>query len=123
MGAQRENDFVYRLIATADWAAAREAGFVARSEVDRRDGHIHLSTRSQAPETARRYYGDVADLLALEISAQSLGANLKYELAPSRGELFPHLYAELPVRAIARVIEMRSKPDGSFVFSDEEGAR
>lgn len=123
MGAQRENDFVYRLIAAADWAAAREAGFVAPSEVDRRDGYIHLSKRSQAPETARRYYRDVADLLALEISAPSLGASLKYELAPSRGEHFPHLYGELPVTAIACAIEMRRKPDGSFAFGDEEDAR
>lgn len=123
MGAPFHNDFVYRLIVAADWEAARAAGFVAASEHDRRDGYVHLSTRSQTPETARRYYGEVADLLALEISARSLGANLKYELAPSRGEHFPHLYADLLVTAVSRVIEMRRQPDGSFAFGDEEGAR
>ncbi len=84
-------EFVYRLIDAADWEAARKAGFVAPSDHDRRDGYIHLSTRAQVPETARRYYVHCKELLALEISARSIAANLKYELAPSRGEDFPHL--------------------------------
>ena len=39
-------------------------------------------------------------------------AELKYEAAA--GEMFPHLYGELNVDAVARVVELPSEADGSF---------
>jgi uncharacterized protein (DUF952 family) len=118
MPQESREDFVYRLIAAADWRVAQEGGVVAPSDVDRRDGYIHLSTRAQVSETARRYYSHCEDLVALELKATDFGTALKFELAPSRGEFFPHLYAALPTSAVRRVNRMERAGDG-FSFGDE----
>lgn len=93
---------VYRLTSHADWRTAKAAGPGAelpRNADDARDGYFHLSGRDQVAETARRYYGGVADLWVLEIDAAALGEGLKWE--PSRGGiLFPHVYGSAPVSAV-----------------------
>ena len=54
--------------------------------------------------------------LTLSIIAGALGAELKWE--PSRGgDLFPHLYAPLPVSA-ARDVHPLPLGDGGHVFPD-----
>jgi uncharacterized protein (DUF952 family) len=93
---------VYRLIAHADWLAAKALGGGADlpwSDDDRRDGFLHLSARDQVVETARRHYADVSDLWVLELDAAALGERLRWE--PSRGgALFPHCHGPAPVDAV-----------------------
>lgn len=103
---------IYKILPRAEWAAARAAGRFAGSAVDRRDGFIHFSTAAQAQETARRHFADQGDLVVLEVEADQLGPALKWE--PSRGgDLFPHLYGELPA---GRVLAVREAPlDGQGV--------
>jgi uncharacterized protein (DUF952 family) len=70
---------------------------------DVRDGFIHLSTREQLDTTIERHFAGERELVVLEIDAAALSADLRWE--PSRGgALFPHLYAELPMSAVAGVI-------------------
>ncbi len=88
-------DFVYRLVSAVEWRLAQETGIVPLREIDSRDGYVHLSTRVQALETAKLHFAGVDDLLALEISLAAIGAKVKFELAPKRGEAFPHLYGRL----------------------------
>jgi uncharacterized protein (DUF952 family) len=70
---------------------------------DVRDGFIHLSTCEQLDATIERHFAGERELVVLEIDAAALSADLRWE--PSRGgALFPHLYAELPMSAVAGVI-------------------
>lgn len=91
---------VYKILARAEWEAALAAGCYQGSAVDTADGFIHLSTAVQAPETARRHFAGQSGLVVVELEADELAADLKWE--PSRGgDLFPHLHAPLdPARAI-----------------------
>jgi uncharacterized protein (DUF952 family) len=90
---------VYKILPRSEWTAARAAGRFEGSAIDLQDGYIHLSTATQAAETARRYFLGLTDLVVLEIEGDDLGPALKWE--PSRGgDLFPHLYAMLPVNAV-----------------------
>jgi uncharacterized protein (DUF952 family) len=92
---------VYKILGAAEWGAAATAGTFDGSDVDRRDGFVHLSTAGQVEETARRHFAGRADLVLLACDAAALGAALRYE--PSRdGELFPHLYGPLPAAAVRR---------------------
>ena len=85
---------VYKILAGADWAAAKAAGRYEGAAVDLRDGFIHLSTAAQAQETARLHFAGQTGLVVLSIDAERLGAALKW--APSRGgQFFPHLYGAL----------------------------
>lgn len=89
-----DSELVYRLASAAEWRLANETGVVPLREIDERDGYVHLSTRSQVLGTARLHFAGENDLLALEIPLSCLSP-VKFELAPSRGEAFPHLYGEL----------------------------
>jgi uncharacterized protein (DUF952 family) len=86
---------IYKICSLADWTAATVAGCYTGSADDLRDGFIHFSTRAQVAETARRHFSGQVDLVLIAFEASSLGDALRWE--PSRGgDLFPHLFAELP---------------------------
>lgn len=106
---------IYKIMGHAEWAAAEIAGVYDGSEHDRRDGFIHFSTGAQAAETAAKHFAGRDDLLLLTIDAAPLGEALKWE--PSRGgALFPHLYAALPLSAVAEVRELPLGADGTHSF-------
>lgn len=89
---------VYKLTTAAEWREAVAVGAYAGSADDLRDGFVHLSTAAQLPATAAKYFRGIADLVLVAVDVAVLGADLWWE--PSRGgDLFPHLYAPLPVSA------------------------
>ena len=81
---------IYKVCDAAEWTEASRIGTFAGSDVDRRDGFIHFSTRDEVAETAARYFSDLDDLVLVMVDADALGPRLKWE--PARGgALFPHL--------------------------------
>jgi uncharacterized protein (DUF952 family) len=94
--------FIYKLLRRAEWEAALAAGIYAGSADDARDGFIHFSTAGQIEGTARKHFHSVGDLVILTVDARQIAQALKWE--PSRGgQLFPHLYAPLPLSAVLKV--------------------
>jgi len=110
--------FVYRLATKQEWFIAQETGIAPTREVDERDGYMHLSTRDQALETARRHFVGATDLLALEISLDEIATQVKFEMAPKRGEKFPHLYGALRTEHIRRAIRLEPTNSG-FKFGGD----
>jgi uncharacterized protein (DUF952 family) len=102
---------IYKLLSTQEWVRAREAGRYDGSEVDRRDGFIHLSGAHQVVETARRHFAGQTGLTLLAVDPAGLGADLRWETSRG-GEPFPHLYAPLPASAVTRAYRL---PDGAAV--------
>ena len=110
---------LYKICTRAEWSAAAEIGVFTGSAVDRADGFIHLSGRDQVEETARRHFAGRDDLVRVVVDAATLGAALRWE--PSRaGALFPHLYGDLPVGAVATVVALPVGADGVHVFPEED---
>jgi uncharacterized protein (DUF952 family) len=67
--------------------------------VDLADGYIHLSTESQLAETVLKHFAGQDDLWIATVDLVALHDDLRWE--PSRGgQLFPHLYADLPMDAV-----------------------
>ncbi len=92
-------DTIYKICALEDWQAALRAGHYVGSADDHRDGFIHFSLASQLAGTAAKYLSGRDGLVLLAVDAKTLGPALRHE--PSRGgQLFPHLYAVLPVSAV-----------------------
>lgn len=108
-------EHVYRLASLAEWRAAQESGLVPLREIDERDGYVHLSTRDQAVETANLHFAGARDLVALEIPLAPIAAEVRFELAPKRGEAFPHLYGRLRCADVRRVLTLDRTDDG-FAF-------
>ena len=108
---------IYKILPMAEWRAAEATGAFEGSAVDHADGFIHFSTAAQAGETARRYFAGLTDLVVLEVEAADLGEALRWE--PSRGgDLFPHLYGNLPVGQVLAVHEAPLGDDGIPVLGD-----
>ncbi|WP_425410861.1 DUF952 domain-containing protein [Hyphococcus sp.] len=117
MMTEPESDFVYRLATEQEWRAAQETGRVPKRDIDERDGYYHLSTRSQLLETANLHFAGAADLLALKMPLAAIAGDVKFELAPKRGEKFPHLYGDLNVGHVAAAIRLNNEK-GGFQFGD-----
>jgi len=115
--SEQSPEFIYRLASAAEWRRARENGAVPKRDIDLKDGYFHLSTQEQALETARLHFAGVDDLVALEIPVAVVSDKLKFELAPKRGEAFPHYYGDLLAAHVVRAV--RLKREGSaFSFGD-----
>ncbi len=112
-------EFVYRLASPEEWFAAEETGVVPTREIDKRDGYIHLSTREQALSTANIHFADAKELMALEIPLSTIAEQVKFELAPKRGEAFPHLYGVLRREHVRRAIRLVKTPAG-FEFGEAD---
>jgi uncharacterized protein (DUF952 family) len=93
---------IYKLLSADEWADAQVRGRFDGSEVDRRDGYVHLSGPDQVVETAARHFAGRTGLVLLTVDPARLGAALRWETSRG-GALFPHLYAPLPVDAVTRV--------------------
>ena len=106
---------VYKICPETLWREAERSGVFRGSHVDRRDGFIHFSTAAQVTRTRERHFSGQTDLLLVRVNTTSLGERLKWE--PSRGgALFPHLYGELALTAVAQVDPLPLGPDKRHVF-------
>jgi uncharacterized protein (DUF952 family) len=108
---------IYKIATTADWQAAKRAGWFEGSAHDKADGFIHFSTATQLKETLALYYAGVDGILLVAVDTAPLGA-LKWEHAPSRGEDFPHLYGALPLSAVRWTHMLTRDAQGSAVIPD-----
>lgn len=93
---------IYHVIAKEDWNKAQETGFYEASSLSS-EGFIHMSNKEQVAGVLERYYKDQADLLLLHVDEKLLSAPLKYEIAPSVNEEFPHIYGRLNTDAVVKV--------------------
>ena len=99
------------------WRASEQSGQFAGSPVDARDGFIHFSTAAQVRDTAARHFAGVGGLLLVAIASH--GLDLRWE-ASRGGDLFPHLYGELPLSAVRWTLPLLLGPDGTHVFPNLE---
>jgi uncharacterized protein (DUF952 family) len=110
---------IYKICPKALWREAERAGVFAGALIDTQDGYIHFFTAAQVRETAAKHFGGQRDLLLVAVEAAALGDALRHE--PSRGgDLFPHLYASLPLSAVRWVKPLPLGPDSRHAFPDLE---
>ncbi|RWX76914.1 DUF952 domain-containing protein [Neorhizobium lilium] len=110
-------DIVYKIVPETLWRTAKEKGVFEGAEIDLRDGFIHFSTGAQVRETARLHFASLTGLLLVAVDATALGEALRYE--PSRGgDLFPHLYADLPTSSVLWEMPLLIGVDGRHAFPE-----
>lgn len=92
----------YKVLTADQWAQFQRDGVFTGAPVDLADGYIHLSTAEQLDETIAKHFAGQVGLVVAEVDLAVLGDAVKWE--PSRGgALFPHVYADLPMRAVLRL--------------------
>ena len=97
--------FLYKIMSKQEWAAAQVRGIYEGSDVDMKDGFIHLSAAHQVRTTVQRHFEGKADLLLISVREESLGQSLKWE-ASRGGDPFPHIYGALKLDTISEVIPL-----------------
>lgn len=107
-------DLIFKIVPRVEWE--NSSGDYHGSAHDRADGFLHFSTAAQLPETLRRYYAGQDDLVLVAVDANALGAALKWEHSPSRGEDFPHLYGALSCDAMKWARPLKRGADGEFTL-------
>ena len=108
---------IYKICSAQLWGDAQRAGLFRGAPLDLRDGFIHFSSAAQVAETAARHFAGAADQVLLAVDGARLGEALKWE--PSRGgDLFPHLYAALPLDAVTWAKPLPLGADGRHVFPE-----
>ena len=97
--AQKIPAHIYKVADAAEFAEAEAEGIYAGAPIDLKDGFIHFSTALQIAETIRLHFKGQSALVLAAVRTSDLGDALKWE--PSRGgELFPHLYGNLEMKAV-----------------------
>jgi uncharacterized protein (DUF952 family) len=93
---------IYHVTTKEDWEKAQESGgYTAPSLAS--EGFIHCSEEGQVAGVLERYFSGKKDLLRLTIDTEKLTSPLKYELAPSVNEEFPHVYGQINIDAVIGV--------------------
>ena len=106
---------IYHICRREEWEAAQAAGRYSGSSQDTADGFIHFSTAAQLEESAARHRANQSGLVLLAVDPAALGAALKWE-SSRRGQMFPHLYGELPFAALRDVWDLPLGSDSRHLF-------
>jgi uncharacterized protein (DUF952 family) len=102
---------IYKICEVSLWRAAEAAGQFRGSPVDESDGFIHFSTAAQLAETAAKHFAGQSALVLVAVETDRLGGELKWERSRG-GDLFPHLYAALPLNAVRWARPLPDEADG-----------
>jgi len=109
--AHAEVNTIYKICEQALWRKAETDRRFCGTPADARDGFIHFSTAAQLAGTAARHFAGASDLILVAVAANALGAQLKWESSRG-GDLFPHLYAPLPLSAVRWARPLPDEVDG-----------
>lgn len=99
---------IYHVVTALNWQKAVQTagsggqGFYEAASLAL-EGFIHTSKAEQVQGVLERYYKGQINLLLLHIDETKLTALLKYELAPSINEEFPHIYGRLNLDAVIKI--------------------
>lgn len=108
---------LYKIMPASLWARASAEGRMPLAPVDVKDGFVHLSTASQVRETAKKHFAGQRDLVLIEVREGALTpGSLRWEVSRG-GALFPHVYGDVPLDAIAGVTAIGEDANG-LVFPD-----
>jgi len=92
---------IYHVIDKKSWENAVQQGYYEAPSLYT-EGFIHAGRQEQVPGVLERYYEGKTDLLLLHIDESKLTAPLKFELAPSVNEMFPHIFGPLNTDAVVQ---------------------
>lgn len=92
---------IYHITSQAEWDRAKETGFYTAPSL-KTEGFIHCSKAEQVAGVLQRYFAGKHSLVKLTIDTTKLTAPLRYELAPSLNEEFPHIYGAINIDAVLK---------------------
>ena len=96
---------IYHITTKLQWQQAIALGFFEEPSLHT-EGFIHNSTEAQVAGVLERYYKNKTGLVLLHIAEEKLTSPLKYELAPSVNEMFPHIFGIINIDAVIKITDI-----------------
>ena len=109
---------VYKILTLEEWENASKTGFVV-TELDKKDGFIHLSTSSQLASILSLFFTQHEKLVLLQLKQEEIKDSLIFEDPVPEGELsglFPHLYSDLEINQVSQMWHLER---GAFILPEE----
>jgi uncharacterized protein (DUF952 family) len=79
------------------------------------EGFIHCSKKEQVLRVANAFYAGQKNLLLLVVDPEKTTAEIRWEPGSDKpDELFPHIYGELNIDAVEKVVEFNADVDGHY---------
>lgn len=94
--------YIYHIVTLTEWELQKNNTHYTHPSL-LVEGFIHTSTKEQLAATIKRYYANEEKVVVLTIDSSKVQPEIKYELAPSINQLFPHLFGELNLDAVVEV--------------------
>jgi uncharacterized protein (DUF952 family) len=82
-----------------DWQAAQSRGQYQPASM-RDEGFIHCATEAQVPGVVQRHLRGNGPRVRLRLDPAALREQLKWEWSSASQDLYPHLYAPIPLSAV-----------------------
>lgn len=99
---------IYHVTTGEEWKKALFDGSYEAPSL-KSEGFIHCSTEQQVQGVLERYFSGQANLLKLVIDTEKLNFELKFELAPSVNEEFPHVYGPINLDAVVGILPLQDE--------------
>lgn len=110
---------VYKIFRPSEWEALKLHGETEGAPIDIDDGYIHFSTAGQVGETLAKHFSGAGALVLAFVDTNELPDELRWETSRG-GQLFPHLYAKLPLAAVVRSEQLVPGEDGAHLVPELE---
>ena len=62
---------VFKVLTTEDWNKSQKSGYIS-TDLDEKDGFIHLSFANQLPLTLQLYFDNVHEIVLLKVDQKNL---------------------------------------------------
>ena len=111
-GDMTEAETLFHIAEPQRWAKAQQTNEYQADSLAI-EGFIHCSTRAQVLATAQRYYAGRTNLVLLELDSGALAVRWERSIGD---ELFPHVYAAIPIGAVRAVHRFAPDTNGAFVL-------
>ena len=109
---------VYKILTQQEWLISKKNGYIT-TDLDIKDGFIHLSSAKQLAATLYYFFEKDESLILIQFNSNDLGSNLVFEEPypkEKRKGLFPHFYSQLNIERISNFWEIQR---GAFVLPEE----
>ena len=110
-------NLVYKVCSKDEWDQATINQFYSGSDVDNKDGFIHLSTKKQLHETVTKHFRGKKNLIIISFNSDKIKDNLKWEISRN-GDLFPHYYGNLETNFAENTYNLHLNADGIHEFPE-----
>jgi uncharacterized protein (DUF952 family) len=89
----------FKILTSPQWEKFQADETFSGAPVDLADGYIHMSTATQLKGTLDKHFAGQSGLAIIEVDLSALGDLVKWEVSRG-GDLFPHVYGNLPMTAV-----------------------